>query len=261
MKNRIRFFMFIMMILSSIFSGAAWSKYIVVIDAGHGGNDPGAIGPNKLYEKKVTLAIAQKVQALAKNDPNIEIKLTRNKDVYLSVAERSEIARKFKANLLVSIHADAITTPSVKGASVWILSNKRAKTELGRWLEQHEKQSELLGGAGNALAQAPSDPHLSEAILDLQFAHASKVSGDLATLLLQDLGQQTQLNKLKPQYASLGVLRSPDIPSVLIEVGFISNPQEEKLLATSAFQQKIAQSIYNGIKRYVRAHVNPASLK
>lgn len=235
----------------------AVAKFVVVIDPGHGGVDPGAIGPTKLYEKNVTLAIAKKVQELAKKDPDLNIELTRTTDKYLSVAQRSEVARQLKANLLISIHADAADYTKAQGASLWLLSNKRAKTELGNWLEKHEKQSELLGGAGDALSNAEKDPYLSEAILDLQFAHASKVSYELASVILTDLSKQTKVHKQKPEYASLGVLRSPDIPSVLIEVGFISNKDEEKQLRSEQFQQKIAQGIYNGIKRYMKLYVNP----
>lgn len=241
---------FCLLFVAFMASQSSFAKLIVVLDPGHGGVDPGAIGPTQLYEKYVTIAIAKKVQALAKNNPDFTIRLTRNIDKYLSVSQRSEVARSLKANLLISIHADA-SNSNVRGASLWVLSNNRAKSELGHWLEQHEKQSELLGGAGNALSNAHKDKYLSEAILDLQFAHSSKVSADLANSLLTSLAQQTELHKNKPEYASLGVLRAPDIPSVLIEIGFISNPKEEKLLRTSKFQQKIALGIYNGIRRYI----------
>lgn len=256
-RNRIkvkglRYFFYVVLFL---ISQSCLAQFVVVLDPGHGGVDPGAIGPTKLYEKNVTLAIAKKVQELAKKDPNFTIKLTRSKDEYLSVSQRSEIARKLKANLLISIHADAESYSTASGASLWVLSNNRAKTELGRWLEQHEKQSELLGGAGTALSNADQDRYLSEAILDLQFAHANKVSSELAKTLLASLAQQTKVNKAKPEYASLGVLRAPDIPSVLVEVGFISNPKEEKSLRTAQFQQKIAVGIYNGIRRYVQQHM------
>ncbi|RKS84485.1 N-acetylmuramoyl-L-alanine amidase [Orbus hercynius] len=231
----------------------AFSQVVVAIDAGHGGNDSGAIGQYKLYEKTVTLSIAKKLAALINKDRSLKAVLTRDTDRYISVFQRSEIARDRKANLLVSIHADAAPNRSAKGASVWVLSTKRADTELGRWIEQHEKQSELLGGAGDALSEG-DNPFLSQAILDLQFSYSQMVGYDLATDILQELVKVVTLHKRAPEHASLGVLRSPDIPSVLIEVGFISNVSEEKLLRTDAHQNKIAQAIYRGIKNYIKAN-------
>lgn len=230
-----------------------FAKHVIAIDAGHGGKDPGAIGQNKLQEKTVTFAIAKKVEALLKKDHAFTPVLTRSQDVYISVPARSDIARRKKAKLLVSIHADSAPNHNASGASVWVLSNKRADTELGRWIEQREKQSELLGGAGNALSNK-QNPYLSQAVLDLQFAYAQRVGYDLATSILNTLHRVSKLHKSTPEHASLGVLRSPDIPSVLIEVGFISNKSEEKLLRTASYQDKLAKAIYEGIKNYVKQH-------
>lgn len=237
-----------------VLSALAQAQVIVAIDAGHGGKDSGAIGPNKLYEKNVTFAISQKLAQLLKKDPRFKPILTRTRDNFILVSKRSEIARKHKANLLISIHADAAPVRSAHGASLWVLSTKRADTELGRWLEQHEKQSELLGGAGNALAGETKNPFLSQTILDLQFSNSQRVGYDLAQSILRKLGTVTKLHKAYPEYASLGVLRSPDIPSVLIEVGFISNTNEEMLLRRDSHQTKLAKAIYDGIVNYVRAH-------
>lgn len=228
-------------------------KVIIAIDAGHGGKDAGAVGQNKVYEKTVTLSIAKKLMVLINKDSALKAVMTRSQDNYISVYRRSEIARDHKADLLISIHADAAPNKSAKGASVWVLSTKRADTELGRWIEQHEKQSELLGGAGDALSEG-DNPFLSQAILDLQFSYSQQVGYELATNILRELGKSVTLHKRAPEHASLGVLRSPDIPSVLVEVGFISNLSEEKLLKTDAHQNKIAQAIYKGLKNYIKAN-------
>lgn len=227
---------------------------IVAIDAGHGGQDPGAIGQRGLKEKNVTIAIARKLRVLLNNDPMFKGVLTRDGDYFISVMGRSDVARKANANVLVSIHADAAPSHAATGASVWVLSNRRANNEMANWLEQKEKQSELLGGAGDLLANSQADPYLSQAVLDLQFGHSQRVGYDIAQKVLQQLRSVTSLHKRLPEHASLGVLRSPDIPSLLVETGFISNSSEERLLGSSAHQDKIAQSIYRGLRTYFLAH-------
>ncbi|EPE4144566.1 N-acetylmuramoyl-L-alanine amidase AmiB [Yersinia enterocolitica] len=230
------------------------SRVVVAIDAGHGGQDPGAIGQNGLKEKNVTIAIARRLEALLNSDPMFKPVLTRNGDYFISVMGRSDVARKQGANVLVSVHADAAPNRSATGASVWVLSNRRANSEMGNWLEQHEKQSELLGGAGDVLANTASDPYLSQAVLDLQFGHSQRVGYDVATKVLNELQRVGDIHKRRPEHASLGVLRSPDIPSLLVETGFISNSTEERLLGSSAYQEKIAQAIYKGLRSYFLAH-------
>ncbi|CNL20264.1 N-acetylmuramoyl-L-alanine amidase amiB [Yersinia aldovae ATCC 35236] len=230
------------------------SRVVVAIDAGHGGQDPGAIGQNGLKEKNVTIAIARRLEAMLDSDPMFKPVLTRNGDYFISVMGRSDVARKQSANVLVSIHADAAPNRSATGASVWVLSNRRANSEMGNWLEQHEKQSELLGGAGDVLANTASDPYLSQAVLDLQFGHSQRVGYDVATKVLNELQTVGNIHKRRPEHASLGVLRSPDIPSLLVETGFISNSTEERLLGSSAYQEKIARAIYKGLRSYFLAH-------
>ncbi|WP_241607320.1 N-acetylmuramoyl-L-alanine amidase AmiB [Rosenbergiella australiborealis] len=227
---------------------------IVAIDAGHGGQDPGAIGQHGLKEKNVTIAIAHKLKALLDADPMFKPVMTRKGDYFISVMGRSDVARKENASVLISIHADSAPVHSVSGASVWVLSNRRANSEMANWLEQTEKQSELLGGAGDLLANSQSDPYLSQAVLDLQFGHSQRVGYDVAVKVLQNLRPVTPLHKRLPEHASLGVLRSPDIPSLLVETGFISNAQEEKLLGSPAYQNKIAHAIYRGLRAYFRSH-------
>lgn len=227
---------------------------IVAIDAGHGGQDPGAIGAGGLKEKNVTISIARKLKLLLNDDPMFKGVMTRDGDYFISVMGRSDVARKQNANVLVSIHADAAPNRSASGASVWVLSNRRANSEMAGWLEQHEKQSELLGGAGDLLANSQADPYLSQAVLDLQFGHSQRVGYDVAVKVIAQLQRVGALHKRRPEHASLGVLRSPDIPSLLVETGFISNPSEERLLGSSAYQQKIAESIYKGLRNYFLAH-------
>ncbi|EPG4208337.1 N-acetylmuramoyl-L-alanine amidase AmiB [Klebsiella michiganensis] len=229
-------------------------KVIIAIDAGHGGQDPGAIGPNGTKEKNVTIAIARKLRALLNADPQFRPVLTRDGDYFISVMGRSDVARKQNANFLVSIHADAAPNRDATGASVWVLSNRRANSEMAGWLEQHEKQSELLGGAGDVLANSQSDPYLSQAVLDLQFGHSQRVGYDVATNVLSQLQRIGDLHKRRPEHASLGVLRSPDIPSILVETGFISNTGEERLLGSDAYQQQVAEAIYNGLRNYFMQH-------
>ncbi|GGD38375.1 N-acetylmuramoyl-L-alanine amidase AmiB [Franconibacter pulveris 1160] len=229
-------------------------QVIVAIDAGHGGQDPGAIGPGGVREKNVTIAVARKLRALLNDDPMFKGVLTRDGDYFISVMGRSDVARQQNANLLVSIHADAAPNREATGASVWVLSNRRANSEMAGWLEQHEKQSELLGGAGDVLANSQADPYLSQAVLDLQFGHSQRVGYDVATSVLSQLQRVGDLHKRRPEHASLGVLRSPDIPSLLVETGFISNSGEEKLLASSDYQEQLAEAIYKGLRNYFLAH-------
>lgn len=235
-------------------STASGDKVIIAIDAGHGGQDPGAIGPGGTREKNITLSVARKLRTLLNSDPKFKGVLTRDGDYFISVMGRSDVARKQNANFLVSIHADAAPNRDATGASVWVLSNRRANSEMASWLEQHEKQSELLGGAGDVLANSQSDPYLSQAVLDLQFGHSQRVGYDVATNMLSQLSRIGSLHKRRPEHASLGVLRSPDIPSVLVETGFISNRSEERLLDSDDYQQQLAEAIYNGLKSYFEAH-------
>ncbi|ALR75125.1 N-acetylmuramoyl-L-alanine amidase AmiB [[Enterobacter] lignolyticus] len=229
-------------------------KVIIAIDAGHGGQDPGAIGPGGTKEKNVTIAIARKLRAMLNDDPMFKGVMTRDGDYFISVMGRSDVARKQNANFLVSIHADAAPNRDATGASVWVLSNRRANSEMAGWLEQHEKQSELLGGAGDVLANSQADPYLSQAVLDLQFGHSQRVGYDVAVDVLGQLERVGSLHKRRPEHASLGVLRSPDIPSILVETGFISNNSEERLLASDEYQQQVAQAIYSGLQKYFEKH-------
>lgn len=221
---------------------------IIAIDPGHGGNDPGAIGPKRKYEKYITLAIARRLADKINATKGMKAELTRNGDYFVDLNKRSSIARKKGAHLLVSIHADGFHTTQPRGASVWVLSRRRANSEIGRWIEKHEEQSNLLGGG--ALLNNNEDEYLSRAVLDLQFSNSQKEGYDVAVRVLKEMGRVTKLHKSSPEHASLAVLKSPDIPSLLVEAGFITNPQEEKLLNTVQHQQKIANAVYKGILDY-----------
>ncbi|MDT9587273.1 MAG: N-acetylmuramoyl-L-alanine amidase [Candidatus Arsenophonus melophagi] len=232
---------------------------VVAIDAGHGDKDPGAIGHNGYCEKNITMAIALKLENHLKKDPMFKPVLTRTGDYFISVQSRSKVARQKEADILVSIHADSAPNSHASGASVWVLSNSRANSELGNWIEQHEKQSELLGGAGHALANR-SDPYLSQVVLDLQFGNSQRVGYAVAVEVLRELSQIGNIHKHDPEHASLGILRSPDIPSILVETGFISNRSEERLLVSENYQELLAIAIHQGLRNYfIKNHLQTSS--
>ncbi|GAD69420.1 MULTISPECIES: N-acetylmuramoyl-L-alanine amidase [Vibrio] len=233
---------------ASQFLGTA--DIVVAIDAGHGGEDPGSIGPTRKYEKSVTLAVAKKLADQIDKVPGMRAVLTRKGDYFVNLNKRSEIARRNKAHLLVSIHADAFHSPKPRGASVFVLNTRRANTEIARWVENHEQQSQLLGGAGEVLAKNNSDRNVSQTLLDLQFSHSQKEGYKVATNILREMGKVAHLHKREPVNASLAVLKSPDIPSVLVETGFISNPTEERLLFQRSHQDKLAHALTKAIVQY-----------
>lgn len=241
----------IMGLVLVLIAASANAKMVIAIDAGHGGKDPGAMGKNLgLKEKEVTLAIARELKALLDADPNFKAVMTRNGDYFIQLPNRTEIARQAKANYLISIHADSSpSSENLKGSSVWVLSNQRANDELGKWLEDREKQSELLGGAGSVLASA-NERYLNQTVLDLQFSHSQRSGYELGRSVLNKLANVSPLAKKNPQHASLSVLRSPDIPSILVETGFLSNPSEEQRLATTGYRRQVANAIYQGLVAY-----------
>jgi N-acetylmuramoyl-L-alanine amidase len=219
---------------------------IVAIDAGHGGDDPGALGKYS-YEKKVTLEIAKRLKKVIDGQRGMQAFLIRTGDYFVNLNKRSEIARKGKADFLVSIHADGFTSSRPKGASVWVLSNRRATTELGRWMERNEAQSELLGGAGDLIQDSDSVPFLNKMLLDMSMGNTMGVGFNIGSLVTNELSKITTMHKKEPVHASLAVLKSPDIPSILVEAGFITNRTEERLLNQAEFQNKIANAVFKGI--------------
>jgi N-acetylmuramoyl-L-alanine amidase len=233
---------------------------VIVIDAGHGGEDPGSIGPSGSYEKNVTLGVAKRLASLISKEKGMKAVMTRTGDYFISPNKRPQLARKHKADMFVSIHADAFTTPQPKGASVWVLSMKRANTELGRWLERTERHSELLGGAAEIIQDTVNERYLAQTFLDMSMDHSLTTSYDVSRDMLKHLKKVTKLHKKTPQAASFAVLTSPDIPSILVEMGFISNPQEEKNLNWSRYRQKMAQSLLNGLKQHFKSSPPDGSL-
>lgn len=224
--------------------------FIVAIDAGHGGKDPGAIGPGHTYEKTVTLGIARKLESLINSQPGMHAIMTRSRDNFVELDERSAIARRKNARLLISIHADSGPSNTVRGASVWILSAKRVDKEMDKLLDQQTKHTELLGGAGKVIAETEPNPYLAQTILDLSWDNSRSEGYDIGRRVLRRIGDVAKLHKKRPEHASLAVLKAPDIPSLLIETGFISNPQEERLLAAADYQSQLAHAIFSGVRDY-----------
>ncbi|MFW8590855.1 N-acetylmuramoyl-L-alanine amidase [Glaciecola sp. 2405UD65-10] len=223
---------------------------IVVIDAGHGGADPGSIGPTGTYEKNITLSIAKMLAKLVDEEPGMRAVLTRKGDYYISPNDRPKVAAKEKADLLVSIHADAFTTPQPKGGSVWVLSKGRADSELGRLLEQTERSSQLLGAAADVIDDRDTERYFAETIFNMSMDLSRALSYELSNEVIKEMKSITKMHKRTPQSASLAVLTAPETPSILVEVGFISNPQEEKNLNWALHRQRLAAAMFTSIKRY-----------
>jgi N-acetylmuramoyl-L-alanine amidase len=228
---------------------------IIAIDAGHGGEDPGALGRAGSYEKHVTLAIARKLKARIDVEPNMRAALTREGDYFIPLHDRVIKARKLKADLLVSVHADAYMKPHARGSSVFALSEQGATSAAARWLATRENEADMIGGVN---LDVP-DPYLKQTLLDLSQTATINDSLKLARAVLGSLGEINELHKREVEQAGFAVLKAPDIPSILVETAFISNPEEEKRLLDRGYQEKIAEAILAGIKRYFAA--NPPAYK
>lgn len=228
-------------------------RLIVVIDPGHGGKDPGAIGPNGTYEKDVVLQVARKLKARIDGEPGMKAILTRDSDVYLPLRDRMDIAHRHKADLFISIHADAHPSPDLSGSSVYILSERGASSEAAHLLAESENAYDLKFG-GVSLNSA--NPRLASVLLDLSQNAMIDRSLNLAKGVLRELAKVSNPLRSRVESAQFIVLRSPDIPSMLVETAFISNPQEEKRLRTDAYQQKLADAMFRGVKRYQLAYAN-----
>ncbi len=225
--------------------------FIIAIDAGHGGKDPGAIGKRGVREKNVTLAISKALYRYINSNKQFRGTLTRSRDVFVDLDRRSEIARLRKADLLISIHADSVASGSstARGASVLVLSENRAVRENGKIL-RNNKQKKLIGGAGEVMDQSVGNPYLATAILDMSSTNSRSEGNLLAQEILHQLSAFTHVRKSQPIKASLAVLKAPDIPSLLIETGYLSNRYEEIQLNQPNYQKQIAYRIYLGIKSY-----------
>lgn len=222
---------------------------IVAIDAGHGGEDPGAIGPGGLREKVVVLAIAKELQRQLNAQKGFTAELVRTGDYFIPLRKRTEIARKKNADLFVSIHADAAPRASAYGASVFALSDRGATSETARWLADSENRSDLIGGAGN-VSLGDKDQVLAGVLLDLSMTASLASSLDVGQRVLNQMGNVTKLHKTRVEQAGFMVLKSPDIPSILVETGFITNPAESRKLNNRSHQMAIARSISEGIKQF-----------
>ncbi len=218
----------------------------IAIDAGHGGEDPGARGRRGTLEKNVTLAIAHKLKERIDNEHNMRAVLTRDGDFFIPLHMRVEKARRVRADLFVSIHADAFIKPSANGSSVFALSERGATSAAARWLAKQENDADLIGGVNLGI----KDPYLKQTLLDLSQTASINDSLKLGKAVLQEMGGINRLHKNYVEQAGFAVLKAPDIPSILIETAFISNPDEEKKLRDPNYQNRMADAIFTGIKRY-----------
>ena len=218
----------------------------IAVDAGHGGEDPGAIGLAGTREKDVSLAMARRLAALIDAQPGMRAVLTRSGDYSVGLQRRVEVAREYQADLFVSIHANAFRKRELRGSSVYVLSNRGASSEHARWLARRENAADLVGG----IEIASKDSDLASVLIDLSQSASLEASFDLGGRILNSLGQINRLQKTVVQQAGFMVLKAPDIPSVLVETAFISNPQEERLLRDPKHQERFAKSIMAGIRGY-----------
>ena len=218
----------------------------IALDAGHGGEDPGARGRGGSREKEVTLTIARKLKSIIDAEPNMRAVLTRDADYYLPLRMRVEKARRVKADLFVSIHADAFVRPHARGSSVFALSERGATSAAARWLAKRENDADLIGGVNLDV----KDRYLAQTLLDLSQTATIQDSLKLARAVLSEIGGVNSLHKENVEQAGFAVLKAPDIPSILVETAFISNPDEERRLNDAGYQDKMAHAIFKGIKGY-----------
>ena len=221
---------------------------IIAIDAGHGGDDPGAIGPSGVYEKDVVLKLAKNLAKDINKERGMRAVLIREGDYYIKLRNRIIKAREHRADLFISIHADAFRDPRVRGSSVYVLSKKGASSEAAKWLAEKENSSDLVGG----VSLDDKDDLVASVLLDLSQTASLEASIDVSAHVIKGLRKVGKVHKRNVQSAPFAVLKSPDIPSILIETGFISNPSEEKNLADSGYRKKMSKAILQGLKGYFR---------
>jgi N-acetylmuramoyl-L-alanine amidase len=218
----------------------------IAIDPGHGGEDPGAVGSGGSYEKNIVLAIAKRLKAKIEQQPNMRVMLTRDGDYFVPLHVRVQKARRVQADLFMSIHADAFVLPTARGSSVFALSEKGASSTSARWLANKENSADLIGGVNIK----NHDRQLASVLLDLSTTAQINDSMKLGKAILGEIGGINRLHKGSVEQAGFAVLKAPDIPSVLIETAFISNPEEEAKLTDNAYQDQMAEAVMNGIKKY-----------
>ncbi len=220
---------------------------LVVIDAGHGGEDPGAVGKHS-YEKTIVLSVAKKLKKMIDGEPGLRAELTRTSDYYISLRRRIIMARNMNADLFISVHADGHHNTRAQGASVYALSQRGATSETARWLADKENSADLAGG----VSISDKDDLLAEVLLDLSMTKTVSESISFGREVLDELKKIGKIHSKRVEQAGFAVLKSPDIPSILVETAYITNPSEEKLLGTKSHQSKLATAVTNGIKRYLR---------
>ncbi|MBT3826716.1 MAG: AMIN domain-containing protein [Nitrosomonadales bacterium] len=230
-------------------------QVVVAIDAGHGGEDPGAIGKKGTKEKKIVLQIAKKLKGLINADPTMKAYLVRDSDYFIPLKKRVSKARKVKADIFVSIHADAFRKRNVSGSSVFALSERGATSAFAKFIANKENEADLIGG----VSIDDKDPVLAKTLLDLSQSATINDSLKLANYVLKEIKKVNNLHKQHPEQAGFAVLKAPDIPSILVETAFLSNPREERQLRSSKFQKKLAKAIYLGTKNYIKSGVSIAS--
>ena len=224
------------------------TKFVIAIDAGHGGKDPGAVGRGGTLEKDIVLSISKKLYKLLKKEKNIKPVLIRNKDYYIPLRQRIKKARKYKADLFISIHADAARNRKARGSSVYVLSQHGATSEAAKWLANKENSADLIGG----VSIEDKDNVLAQVILDLSQSATIETSIKAASVLLSKIGKVSKLHLKNIEQAGFVVLKSPDIPSILVETAFLSNSKEEKKLKTKKFQNNIAKALRDGIIEIIK---------
>ena len=229
-------------------------KIVIALDAGHGGEDSGARGAAGSLEKNITLSIARKLKKIIDDDEQLRAVLTRDDDYFVPLHGRVVKARKLKADLFVSIHADAFTNPEAKGSSVFALSERGATSASAKYLANKENESDLIGG----VSLDDKDPMLAKTLLDLSQSATINDSVKLGKFVLEQLGDINDLHKSNVEQAGFAVLKSPDIPSILVETAFISNPKEEQILNNEEHQELLAKNILIGIKKYLASNPNIA---
>jgi N-acetylmuramoyl-L-alanine amidase len=220
---------------------------VIALDPGHGGEDPGAIGPTGLREKDVVLAVALKLRDRLNSNPNIRVMMTRDGDFFVPLHERVRKARRVQADLFVSIHADAFITPQARGASVFALSQGGASSTAARWMADKENRADLVGGVNTV---AVKDAEVMRAMLDMSTAAQIKDSLKLGSEVLGQIGKVGRLHKKAVEQAGFAVLKAPDVPSILVETAFISNPEEEAKLRDPEYQTQLVEALATGIARY-----------
>ncbi len=236
---------------------ASSRELVVAIDAGHGGDDPGAIGRSGTREKDVVLAIARRLAELVEREPGMRPVLIREGDYYIGLRQRINKARKYKADLFISIHADGFKDQRAHGSSVYVLSRRGASSEMGRWLEAKENAADLAGG----VSLDDKDDVLAGVLLDLSQSATMEASFEIADNMLGELKRMGKTHKSTVQQAAFVVLKSPDIPSMLVETAFISNPVEENKLRDKSHQQSLANAMLKGIRDYFGSHPPPGTVK